>query len=85
MKDLYNNALAESRFKHEITFQKQQNTSTVTKNTRDRKRNFIWFNPPFSLNVSTNIGKKFFSLLGKRFPKTGQLHKWFNRNSVKVS
>ena len=28
-KDLYNNALAESAFKHKITFQGQQNTSTV--------------------------------------------------------
>ena len=29
--------------------------------------------------------KKFFSLLGKHFPKTHQLHKLFNRNNVKVS
>ena len=84
-KDLYNNALAESGFEHKITFQKQQNTSTVANNTKNRKRNIIWFNPPFSLNVSTNIGKKFFSLLGKHFPKTHQLHKLFNCNNVKVS
>ena len=84
-KDLYNNALAQSGFKHKITFQKQQNTSTVTNNTKNRKRKIIWFNPPFSLNVSTNIGKKFFSLLGKHVPKTHQLHKLFNCNNVKVS
>ena len=34
--------------------------------------------------VSTNIGKKLFSLLGKHFLKTHRLHKLFNRN-VKVS
>ena len=84
-KDLYSNALTESGFKHKITFQGQQNTSTVIYNTKNRKRKIIWFNPPFSLNVSTNIGKKFFSLLGKHFPKTHQLHKLFNRNNVKVS
>ena len=84
-KDSYNNALVESGFEHKIAFQKQQNTSTVANNTKNRKRNIIWFNPPFSLNVSTNIGKKFFSLLGKHFPKTHQLHKLFNRNNVKVS
>ena len=84
-KDLYNNALTESGFKFKITLQKQQNTSTITNNTKKRKRKIIWFNPPFSLNVSTNIGKKFFSLLGKHFPKTYQLHKLFNRNNVKVS
>ena len=45
----------------------------------------MFFNPPFSLNVSTNIGKKLFSLLGEHFPKTHQLHKLFNRNNVQVS
>ena len=43
-KDLYNNALAESGFKHKIKFQKQQNISTVTNNTENRKRKIIWFN-----------------------------------------
>ena len=84
-KDLYNNALAESGFKRKITFQEQQNTSTVIYNTKNRKRKIIWFNPPFSLNVSTNISKRFFSLLGEHFPKTHQLHKLFNRNDVNVS
>ena len=84
-KDLYNDALAESGFKYKIAFQKQQNTSTITNNIKKRKRKIIWFNPPFSLNVSTNIGKKFLSLLGKHFPKTHQLHKLFNHNNVKVS
>ena len=63
-KDLYNNALAESGFEHKITFQKQQNTSTVTNNTKNRKRKIIWSNPPFSLNVSTNIGKKILQRIG---------------------
>ena len=81
-KDLYNNALAESGFEHKITFQKQQNKSTITKMT---PKMVIWFNPPFSFNVSTNIGKKFFTLLGKHFPKTHQFHKLFNRNNFKVS
>ena len=76
--------MAESGFKHKITFQKQQNSSTVTNNAKNRKRKIIWSNPPFTLNVSTNIGKKFFILLGKHFPKAHQLHKLFNRNNVKV-
>ena len=58
-KDLYNNALTESGFEHKTTFQKQQNTFTLANNTKNRKRNITWFNPPFSLNVSTNIGKTF--------------------------
>ena len=77
--------MAENGFKHKITFQKQQNTSTVTNKTKNRKRKITWFNPPFSFNVSANIGKNFFILLGKHLSKTHQLHKLFNRNSVKVS
>ena len=77
--------MAESGFKYQITFQKKENTSTITNNTKKKKKRNIWFNPPFSLNVSTNISKKFFSPLGKHFLKTHQLHKLFNRNNVKVS
>ena len=77
--------MAESGFKIKITFEQQQNTSAVTKNTQNRKRTIVWSNPPHSRNVSTNIGQKFFSLLGKHFPKTHQLHKLFNRNNVKVN
>ena len=40
-KNLYNNALAESGFKYKITFQKQENTSTITNNTKKRKRKII--------------------------------------------
>ena len=36
-------------------------------NTKNRKRTVIWFNPPYSLNVSTNIDKNYLSLLCKLF------------------
>ena len=84
-KDLYHNASGESGFKHKITFQQQQKTSIVRSETKNRKRKIIWFNPVYSLNFSTNIGKKLLSLLGKHFPKTHQLHKLFSRINVKDS
>ena len=52
---------------------------------RSRKRNVLWYNPPFSKNVSTNIGKKFLSILDKCFHKENPLSKVFNRNTVKIS
>ena len=82
-KDLYNNALSESGFQQKISF--ENNTTNKLNNTRKRGRKIIWFNPPYSLNVSTNIGKRFFQLLDKHFPKTHKFHKLFNRNNVKVS
>ena len=52
---------------------------------RRRKRNVTWFNPPYSENVTTNIGKKFLNLVDNCFPPENQLHKLLNRNTVKVS
>lgn len=57
----------------------QPNTS------RKRKRNTTWYNPPYSTNVSTNIGHQFLKLLDTQFPKGHLLHKLFNRANTKVS
>ena len=52
---------------------------------RNGKRNIIWFNPPFNKNVKTNIGKTFLKLVDKHFPRSSNLHKMFNRNTIKVN
>ena len=54
-------------------------------NKRKRARKPIYYNPPFSLNVRTNIGAAFLRLIDKHFPKGHKLHKYFNRSKVKVS
>ena len=43
------------------------------------------YNPPFSKNVSTNIGHRFLALVDKHFPKDHKLHKIANRNTIKIS
>ena len=45
----------------------------------------IWYNPPYSANTKTNIGKIFVNLINKHFPKTNNVHKIFNKNTVKIS
>ncbi|KAJ8036201.1 hypothetical protein HOLleu_20112 [Holothuria leucospilota] len=52
---------------------------------RNRKRNIIWYNPPYSRHVTTKVEKRFSQLLDKHFPKGNILNKIFNRNNVKVS
>ena len=52
---------------------------------RNRPRNIIWFNPPYSANVQTNAARSFLCLIDKHFPRSHVLHKIFNRNNVKVS
>ena len=51
----------------------------------NRNRKVIWFNPPYSLNVKTNIGKVFLKLVRKHFPRSHKLSKIFNLNTIKIS
>ena len=79
----YEDALKESgykNFKLEYNPQKQQ-----PKTKKNRKRDIIWFNPPFNKSVTTNIGKQFLDLIKKHFPPQNRLHKIFNKNTVKLS
>lgn len=52
---------------------------------RSRKRNIIWFNPPYNKTVKTNIGKIFLNLIEKHFTEENKLSKIFNKNNVKIS
>ena len=63
----------------------QQQQHDNVEQREQRKRKIIWFNPPFSLNVKTNVGKRFLKLLTCHFPKGNPLHKLYNRNTVKIS
>ena len=44
-----------------------------------------WFNPPYSLNVETNVGKIFLQLLDTHFPPGHKLRSVMNRNCIKIS
>jgi hypothetical protein len=79
----YNQALSASGYGEIIEFKPSSPTRQPT--ARRRVRNVIWFNPPFSTNVKTNIASRFLKLIDKHFPKTHKLAKVFNRNNVKVS
>ena len=77
----YQRALKDSGYSHKLVYNKEGPRRTENK----KKRQIYWFNPPFSASVTTNIGKKFLALVDKHFPKTNELHKIFNRNTMKVS
>ena len=49
------------------------------------KTDQVWYNPPFSKNVKTNVAETFLKLLNKHLGKTHKYHKIFNRNNVKIS
>ena len=77
---IYEDALKKSGYNHKLTYTK--NTNNTRKN---RNRNVIWFNPPYSANVTTNIGKSFLYLIDKHFPAHHKFRKLFNRNNIKIS
>ena len=76
---IYNDALHESNFKETLQFL----INNYKNQKRKRKWNIIWFNPPYSKNVKTNIGKIFPQLLSKQFPKDHEMHKIFNKKHCK--
>jgi hypothetical protein len=55
------------------------------KKRKCRSRKVVWFNPPHSVNVKTNVGREFLMLLDKHFPVGHPLNKILNRNTVKIS
>ena len=59
--------------------------STPSHHRKNRQRKIIWFNPPYSRNVQTNVGKAFLGLITRHFPASHKYHKIFNKNTVKVS
>ena len=83
---IYEQALKNSGFNNYLPYRQPQHcNSRIQEKQKKRKRKIIQFNPPFSTNVKTNIGKIFFKLLRKHFPKTNKLYKIFNKNTVKIS
>ena len=79
----YQEALNRSGYNHIL---KYDDVPAVKKHQRgNRQRNIIWFNPPYSKSVKTNVGKYFLKLLEKHFPKRHKMNKIFNRNTVKIS
>ena len=78
----YEEALKKSSFSYSLSFSPPSNSPTQK---RKRSRNIIWFNLPFSMHVSTNIGKNFLKLVCKHFPPAHRYHKIFNKNNLKIS
>ena len=79
-KPLYKSALKSSGFNYSIKFKAPAENAR-----RNRNRKVIWFNPPYSLNVKTNIGKVFLKLVRKHCPIPQKLSKIFNLNTIKIS
>ena len=78
-KPTYQSALQNSDYNYEMQYK------TYQPSNRKRKRKVTYFNPPYSANVKTNIGKEFLKLVQKHFNPDHKFHSLFNRSNLKVS
>ena len=82
-KTVYQEALNKSGYNYNLSYNEPRNE--IQHSRKNRPRNILWYNPPFSKNVKTNVGKCFLSLIAQHFPNSHSLHKIFNRNTLKLS
>ena len=80
---LYQEALDRGKHTHALSFGQEEPTAPSSR--RRRRRDVIWWNPPYSLNMETNIGARFLALIDHCFPKGTIMAKVFNRNNLKIS
>ena len=76
---LYQAELNRAGYDHQLEF------SEVSEKRNKRQRAVIWFNPPYCMNLKTNVGQKFLRLIDKHFPKGSELYPVFNRTKMKLS
>ena len=81
---VYQAELDRCGFVHKLEY-RPANSQTTNKKKRCRQRRITWFNPPYSMDVETNVGKEFLELLDLHFPPGHILHSVMNRSTVKVS
>ena len=81
LKHVYEKSLKENGYTYNMVFI----PNNQQKKKRARKRNIIWFNPPYNISVKNNIGKIFFNLIQKHFPPNHKFRSIFNRNNLKLS
>ena len=73
-------ALKNSGFREKFTYQEENIPNDINKEKnkkyghKNRKRKIIWFNPPFCILASINVGKYFLKLIDKHFKHDNILH-----------
>ena len=66
-KSNYERALGDAGYSEQLAYDNDNHSKPHS--TRKRRRRIVWYNPPYSKSVATNIGQEFFKLLQLHFPK----------------
>ena len=81
VKQHYENALRNSGYTEDLRYSKTANAKVGKK----RRRKIIYFQPPFSEQIKTPIGKLFLRLVKKHFHPGHPLYKILNYRCLKIS
>ena len=69
---LFQESLNKSGYQYKLNFNPPAEKNNENKKSKKRnKRNVLWFNPSYNMNVKTNIGKEFLKLIDKFFSPGG--------------
>ena len=82
---IFQEALNKSGYKYTLRYDPHASEPRSKSKKKNRKRNILWYNPPYNSTVGTNVGREFLKLIDECFPPNHKLHKVFNRRNVKVS
>ena len=63
----YQEALARAGYTHKLEFNENEGTTNERKK-RKRKRNVLYFNAPFNMNVESKVGRDFLKIIDTSFP-----------------
>ena len=78
----YQEALQRAGHKDKLVYSKPAEPTRK----KNRKRKSIWWNPPYSKEVQSNLTKMFYSTIQRAFPKNHPyLSKLFNKQNMKFS
>ena len=77
----YEVALMKSGYNEKLEYKGEK----AVKSRKRKKKNVMWFTPPFNIQVKTNVGRMFLKLIDKHFPKNSMLASVFNRTNLKIS
>ena len=77
--------MKKSGYKVSLKYTPAQNEGENNQQKEQRKQKIMGFNPPYSVNVKTNIRNLFLKLLDRHFSRAYKFHKMFAWNMAKVS
>ena len=78
----YEDALKRAGHKEKMTFCQTKGRTT---SRRARRRQIIWYNPPYCSSMITKLGQTFLSILDECFPVNHPLRRVLNRHTVQLS